>query len=143
MNTNANSVVTGIAIPTKAVSLAPRQSIYPVDAIIAAGEGSAFGIELRGENGVLLDDAGLKKLASQKQSQISGLGKTRDAEFTTRLIEDQETASAFNLTAPVLGVWYTGKRKVKAKKVKADEVPAVDAGVPSIGDEAAPEVPSL
>lgn len=145
-----SQIVTNVSIPSKAVSLAPRQSIYPVDAIIAAGIGAAFAIELRGTNEdgtqFLLDDEALKKLASQKQSQISGLAKTRNVDFTTRLIEDQATADAFGVTVPALGVWYTSEtRTVKPRKTKADAAVAGGEGVPALpeSDSDAADVPEI
>lgn len=145
-----SQIVTNVSIPSKAVSLAPRQSIYPVDDIIKAGIGAAFAIELRGTNEdgtqFLLDEEGLKKLASQKQSQISGLAKTRKVDFTTRLLDTQELAEPFGVTAPALGVWYTSEtRTVKQRKAKAPAAPVADAGeVPALPPtEDAPEIPSI
>ena len=137
------SIVTNIPLPSKSVAVGPRKSKYPVDEAIAAGVGAAFGIELRTKDGEVPTGEALKKLASQKQSQISSLAESRNVDLATRLIEDQETAAAFGQTAPILGVWYTSAtRTVREKKSK--DAPAVDtsADIPAVeGDES--DIPAL
>lgn len=131
------SIITNIPLPSKSVAAGPRKSKYPVDDAIAAGVGAAFGIELRTKDGEIPVGEALKKLASQKQSQISSLAESRNVDLATRLIEDQETASAFQMTAPILGVWYTSEtRTVRPRKEKADASAAPEVPEVNSGDEA-------
>ncbi|QYC96789.1 hypothetical protein PQD76_gp84 [Stenotrophomonas phage BUCT626] len=126
-----------VAIPQKSVSIAPRDSQYPVNEIIAAGLGNGFAVELRDKDGNVPEGDALKKLTSQKQSQFSQLAATRGVTFTTRAL-DEASAAAFGVTLPALGVWYTKAERAE-KKTKA--VPAVPAAPEA--DAGVPEVPSL
>lgn len=129
--------IAAVAIPTKTVSIAPRDSQYPVNEIIAAGLGNGFAVELRDENDVAYEGDVLKAKTSQKQSQFSQLAATRGVTFTTRAL-DEASAAAFGVRLPALGVWYT---KATRAERKSKAVPAVPAA-PAI-DAEVPAVPSL
>ena len=115
-----------VSIPARSVTSAPRESKFPLAALVAAGEGSAFAIALRDENGNAYEGDELKKKASQRQSQMSQLAKTRGIKLTTRVIEKQEDNHFDGVSVPLLGVWYTGPATAKAAAVEAEaEVPEV------------------
>ncbi len=125
-------------MPSKVVASGPRQSIYPVDQLIAAGPGNAFAIPLRDENGNAYEGEDLKAKSSQRQSQMSSLAKTRKAKLVTRLITDANDNPFVGQEVPLLGVWYAGPAdETKRRKKAGSEVPAAPA------DEAAPELPTL
>ena len=115
--TDANAVFTiesGIAIPARTIPNAgPRESKYPVDQL---QEGQAFAVPVRDE-----------KEARQKQSQFSGLAKTRKISLVTRFYSGEgENVSPFpNTPAPCLGIWHNGAAKPKKVK-KADANEAAD-----------------
>lgn len=130
-----------VAIPAKTVSIAPRDSKYPVNEIIAAGIGAGFAVELRDDEGNAYEGEELKKVTSQKQSQFSQLAATRNVTFTTRAL-DEEAAAAFEVRLPALGVWYTKAERTERKK--ADPAPAIPAVDGDNSDGAGvPEVPSI
>lgn len=103
--TTAFTIESNIAIPARTIPHAgPRESKYPVDQL---QEGQAFAVAVKDE-----------KEARQKQSQFSGLAKSRGIKLVTRFFSGEEgSASPFaNTPAPCLGIWHDGKAVPKAPK---------------------------
>lgn len=97
----------GVPIPPRTIPNAgPRDSKYPVDQL---QEGQAFAVPVKDE-----------KEARQKQSQMSGLAKSRHIKLVTRFYRDGEQSPFANTPAPCLGVWHGGKADPKARKPKAN-----------------------
>lgn len=120
MNDTVTFVIeSGVALPPRTIPNAgPRESKYPVDSL---QEGQAFAVPVTDE-----------KQARQKQSQFSGLAKTRGIKLVTRYFSGEEgSESPFaNTPAPCLGVWHGGKATPKKKKADASEA------APNAGSEA-------
>lgn len=111
------TIESNIAIPARTIPHAgPRESKYPVDQL---QEGQAFAVSVRDE-----------KEARQKQSQFSGLGKSRGIKLVTRFFSgvSDETQSPFASTpAPCLGIWHMGKAEPKAPKAPKATAEGADA----------------
>lgn len=108
MNAPAFTIANNIAIPARSVPNAgPRESKYPVDDL---EEGQAFAVPVEST-----------KQARQKQSQFSGLAKTRGIKLVTRFIEKDEDNPGFEgITAPFLAVWHAGPAPQKDDDANAD-----------------------
>lgn len=117
MNDPQFVVERGVAIPPRTIPNAgPRESKYPVDNL---KEGEAFAVSVKDE-----------KEARQKQSQFSGLAKTRGIKLVTRYFQSDSPFA--NVQAPCLGVWHAGTRTAKAAPTQAEQ--AVQASAPAEDD---------
>lgn len=107
MNDAIFQIEQGIAIPARTIPNAgPRESKYPVDKL---QPGQAFAVPVKDE-----------KEARQKQSQMSGLAKTRGIKLVTRFFRDGEQSPFANTPAPCLGVWHGGEAEKKAEGEQAE-----------------------
>lgn len=108
-DTEIFTIESGVAIPARTIpSAGPRESKYPVDKLV---QGQAFAVPVTDE-----------KQARQKQSQFSGLAKTRGIKLVTRFFaKDSPFAS---VPAPCLGIWHDGPAVAKAAPAASDASPA-------------------
>lgn len=98
------TIVKNVPIPPRTIPTAgPRGSKYPIDSM---EEGDCFPLEVKD-----------RKEGQQKQSQFSGLAKTRGIKLITRYYSGEEgNEPPFEgVTAPCLGVWHGGPAEVKTK----------------------------
>lgn len=108
---NLFTIEENVALPPRTIPNAgPRESKYPVDTL---QPGQAFAVPVTDE-----------KQARQKQSQFSGLAKSRGISLVTRFFA--ENSPFKNTPAPCLGVWHDGP--AKPKKAKAAPAPAATDG---------------
>lgn len=115
MTSPAFTVVKNIPIPPRTIPNAgPRGSMYPVDDM---EEGECFAVSVDSP-----------KQARQKQSQFSGLAKSRGIRLVTRFYsgEDGNDSPFEDTPAPCLGVWHGGE--AEAKPAKDDANADADAG---------------
>lgn len=123
-------IESGIAIPPRTIPNAgPRESKYPVDKLT---KGQAFAVVVKDE-----------KEARQKQSQFSGLAKSRGIKLVTRFYSGEEgSKSPFPSTpGPCLGVWHDGPATPKPAKDSADANAAATDNGSEASDAAATEQP--
>lgn len=105
-------IESAVPLPPRTIPNAgPRESKYPVDQL---QEGQAFAVPVKDE-----------KEARQKQSQMSGLAKTRGIKLVTRFFREGEQSPFASTPAPCLGVWHGGK--ADEKKADAGTAAATDA----------------
>ncbi len=132
------TIESGVAIPARTIPNAgPRASKYPVDQL-QEGQGFAVPLGTYDENDNFTafapgsDEA--QKQARQKQSQFSGLAKTRGIKLVTRYFATQEDNPFTSVAAPCLGVWHGGPAEQKdGDNAKADDA---NADVAEKGNEA-------